>query len=308
MSKKIKPLKILYIEDERLDYERLQMEANPFRIQLIHKTNLEEGFETFKKEKGEKSFDGIILDALCLIRKDDNAPKKGHVLKAWKEFHVLAPNLLKVVFTGETSFAQTLNELLEETEINIFSKGNRDDVIRMLKMFVDENKNKEDRIIASRYADVFEVFDKGYLDLSDREALLECIKNMDNNEETKIKNTLSGVRRLQESIYRAINRIDKDMVPDEFLSDGKTDFRSIQWHLRGQFNKATKKGEGIEYVPKGTNVDQFADVIYTVVSNYGSHKKFSDISKYTLAAITYAMMDMLLWLKGFIEETAESDR
>jgi len=304
MGKKTNPLNILYIEDEKQDYERLQMEANPYRILLTHKTNLEDGIKIFK-EKGEKYFDGIILDALCLIKKDDSSPKKGHVLKAWEEFHTLAPNLLKVVFTGETAFAQNLNELLEETEVNIFNKGNSDDVHRMLEMLVEGSKNKEDRIIASRFADVFEVFDKGYLDSSDRETLLECIKNMGSNEEAKIKNTLSGIRRLQESIYRAINRIDKKMVPDEFLSEGNVQFRSIQWHLRGQYDNEAKKCSKIEYVPKNTNIDQFAEVIYTVASNYGSHKKFNDVLKYTLSAITYAILDLLLWFKGIAQEKME---
>lgn len=304
MSKKIKPLNVLYIEDEKQDYERLQMEANPYRILLTHETNLEEGIKTFR-EKGEKYFDGIILDALCLIRKEDNSPKKAHVLKAWKEFHALAPSLLKVIFTGETAFAQNLHELLEESEVYIFNKGSGDDVSKMLTMFVDESRHKEDRIIATRFADVFEIFDKGFLDSSDRETLLECIKNMNSNEEARIKNTLSGIRRLQESIYRAINKVDSKMVPDEFLLNGKTDYRGIQWHLRGQFNRDTRKSEGEEYVPMGTNIDQFADSIYTVVSNYGSHKKFSEVSKYTLSTITFAILDLLLWFKGFVQERTE---
>ncbi|MFH1704193.1 MAG: hypothetical protein ABIB41_12360 [Nitrospirota bacterium] len=301
MSKKTKPLNILYIEDEKQDYERLQMEANPYRILLTHETNLEDGIKTFE-EKGEKFFDGIILDALCLIKKDDSSPKKAHVLKAWKEFHALAPNLMKVIFTGETAFAKALHELLEETEVHIFNKGSVDDVRRMLTMFVDESRHKEDKIISSRFADVFEVFDKSYLDSSDKETLLECIKNMNSNDEAKIKNTLSGIRRLQESIYRAINRIDKNMVPDDFLSDGNVQFRSIQWHLRGRLNKEMKKCEGEEYVPFGTNIDQFADSIYTVVSNYGSHKKFNDVSKYTLSTITFAILDLLLWFKEVVQE------
>jgi len=302
MGKKSNPLNILYIEDEQKDCERLQMDANIYRIQLTHKTNLEEGIETFKK-KGEKFFDGIILDALCLIKRDDSIPKKGHVLKAWKEFHTLAPHLPKAVFTGETAFAKDLNELLEETDVKIFNKGNRDDVERMLKMFVDDSKNNVNRKIASRYADVFEIFDKGYLDLSDREALLECIKTIDSNDDTKIKNALAGIRRLLESIYIAINKIDKDMVPDDLVSNGNVRFRLIQNHLRGQYNKDTKKHEGLEFIPFGTNIDQFAEVIYTVVTNYGSHKKYNDVSKYTLSVIIFSMMDMLLWFKRFSQDS-----
>lgn len=55
----------------------------------------------------------------------------------------------------------------------------------------------------------------------------------------------------------------------------------------------------------GTNIDQFADSIYTVVSNYGSHKKFSEASKYTLSTITFAMMDILLWFKGVVQERTQ---
>jgi len=80
---------------------------------------------------------------------------------------------------------------------------------------------------------------------------------------------------------------------------------SRNFTIRRRFDRDTRKCEGEEYVPMGTNIDQFADSIYTVVSNYGSHKKFSNVSKYTLPTVTFAIMDLLLWCKGIVQEKME---
>jgi hypothetical protein len=201
-----------------------------------------------------------------------------------------------------------------ESKLRIFSKGSTEQVRTMLEMFVRESPHKEDRILASSFRDVFEVFETGHLDLSNRETLLEVLRNMNNTEEERIKMTLTGIRRLQGDIYRAINSMDKDMVPDNFLSEGDVHFRGLQKHLGGLWDG--KKNNGTVYVPFGTNIEQFADTVYTVVSNYGSHnkkfreasvshKKCNKVSKYTLSAITFAMLDLLLWFKEFVRERSE---
>jgi hypothetical protein len=80
MGEETEHLNILYIEDNEQDYRRLQRDANPYRILLEHETNLEDGIKTFKRREGEKFFDGIILDAWCLEKRDDTVQSETHAL------------------------------------------------------------------------------------------------------------------------------------------------------------------------------------------------------------------------------------
>lgn len=298
MSKKAKPFNVLYIEDEKADYENLQMQANPYRILLCHETNLEDGIGTFK-QKGDKFFDGIILDALCMVRRDDSGPKKGHILKAWKEFDALAPDLLKVVFTGETAFAKDLHELLEETDIHVFNKGNGEDVHRMLTMFVDASKHKEDRKIINRYGDVFDSIEKCLgPDAYDR--MLSCVKSMTNTDNTAITGTLSNLRKMQEYIYLALNRIDNHMVPDHLLvgDTGNTNINNkrIIDHLKGNFDRNSGKITTKEYVKHNSKEDRLLNYVYRGCSEE-IHVTDQHTTRYTVQSLVFAFMDLVLWLK-----------
>jgi hypothetical protein len=242
---------------------------------------------------------GIVLDVKCMLNRQQTSPQSNFVMEAVRYFQNKFAYIPIAILTGDTDKYKSLKEDFEGV-INVYYKGKEED--KMLAYLSAQAQTLDYVKIVNRYYEVFEVFEKGFLDSSDRETLFECIKNMSTTDEAKIKNTIAGIRRLQESVYRAINKVDKIMVPDEFVSDERVDFRGIQWHLRGRYNKATRKSEGEEFVPMGTNIDQFADSLYTVVSNYGSHKKFSRVTKYTLSTLTSAMMDLLLWFKDIAQE------
>lgn len=302
MSKKAKPINVLYIEDEPKDYANLQMNANPYHILLHHKTNLEDGLETFK-EKGDKFFDGIVLDALCMVRRDDSSPKKGHVVKAWTDFNVLAPDLLKVVYTGETAFAKDLGELLEETNIHVFNKGNGEDVHRMLTMLVDASKNKEDRKIINRYRDVFDSIEKCVEpDAYDR--MLSCLKSMTNTDNTAITGTLSNLRKMQEYLYVALNRVDNNMVPNHLLVDdtGNTNIsnKRIIDHLKGNFDRASGKITTTEYIKHNSKEDRLLNYVYRGCSEE-IHVTHQHTTRYTVQSLVFAFVDLVLWLKGIAD-------
>ena len=301
MSKKAKPLNVLYVEDEKEDYATLQMNANPHRVVLHHETNLEDGIEAFK-QKGDRFFDGIILDALCMVRRDDSGPKKGHVLKAWKEFDALAPNLLKVVYTGETAFAEDLQELLAETKVPVFNKGNREDVEKMLAMLVEEGKNKEDRKIIGRYSDIFDSIEK-YLEPDAPDAssrMLSCIKNMTNTDNTAITGTLGNLRKMQEYLYLALNRIDNNMVPDHLLVGDKGNIninnKRIIDHIKGNFDRTNGVITTEEYVKHNSKEDRLLNHVYKGCSEE-IHVTEQHTTRYTVQSLVFAFMDLVLWLK-----------
>lgn len=298
MSKsKDRALEFLIIDDDKPYVENFYRTAQKLRIRFKHFTSLEEARELIES-KGAQKVSGVILDVKCMIYRKQTSAQSNFIMEAIIYFQKNLSHIPIAILTGEPDKYKSLKEDFEG-RVNVYFKGKDEE--KLLSDLSFQAHDLDHVRLTNQYYEVFEVFDNDFLDSSDRETLLECIKNMNSNEEARIKNTLSGIRRLQESIYRAINKVDGKMVPDEFLLNGRTDFRGIQWHLRGRFNKNTRRNEGEEYVPMGSNIDEFADSLYTVVSNYGSHKKFSEVTKYTLSTLTFAIMDLLLWFKGIIQ-------
>jgi len=299
MSKKAKPLNVLYIEDNVDDYKRLQMVANTYRIILDHALSFEEGVKKYE-EKGEIYYDGIILDALCLIKQDDSIPRKEHVGKAYNYFNNNAKSLLSVIYTGETAYAKTIEEVFGEELIPIFNKGSDEETNKMLIMIVNASKQKEVRVFASRNPEVFEVFDKGYMDQEALEEILGCLRDMQSSDFTLIKNNLACLRRLQEKVYIALNRIDPAVVPDEFMKPDN--FVGSKVQVRAIYKYLTERG----YVKRYSIIDTYASSLYSITSDNGSHTPYENPdfrpTKYTVQAMIFAMLDLLLWFKKIAEE------
>lgn len=298
MSKKTKPLNVLYIEDNIDDCKHLQRVANSYRIMLDHASSFEEGKRKFEKE-GERHYDGVILDALCLINRDDSIPRKEHASKAYNYFSNKAKSLLTVIYTGETAYAKTLEEVFGKDSIPIFNKASNEETNNMLALLVEASKKNEIRLFASHYPDVYEVFDKKYIDEEALEELLSCLRDMLSSDFTTIKNSLACLRRLQEKVYIALNRIDSGIVPDKFMVPDNFIGSKIQ--VRAIYKHLTEQG----YVKRYSIIDTYASALYSITSDNGSHTPYENPdfrpTKYTVQAMTFAMLDLLLWVKSIAD-------
>jgi ActR/RegA family two-component response regulator len=82
LNKKLpRPLRVLIIDDDKSFVEELQRDANPYRIILDHAKSLEEAIEVMD-ERGEKAFAGIILDVICLKKKEQKVADESFLVKA----------------------------------------------------------------------------------------------------------------------------------------------------------------------------------------------------------------------------------
>jgi len=250
---------------------------------------LEEGKRFFEGKEG-KSFAGIILDVLCSQKEGELELHSSFITAANSYFDKNAPHIPRVILTGEPDQYKGLKDLYKDT-MNVYSKSVNEN--EMFDFLFSEAQKSDYVKIVNKYAVVFDVFEKDYLDCEAEQELIDCIKNMKSADFTVSKNTLGCLRRLQEKIYIAINRNDPKMVPAEFIEKG-VNVRSIIYHL-------TEKG----YVDRYSIIDKSAMHIYSIASNNGAHTPYESSSykptKYTVQSIVFAMMDLLLWLKEVME-------
>jgi len=293
MSKdKGKPMTILVVDDQ-VDFVEgtLKREARSRRILLEHVTNLEDAVALLQ-EKGEKAFAGIILDVICLKTRKDQIPDPSFIGTAIKTCEVKAPNLPRVILTGEPGTAIKVTELLGGDE-KVFVKEH-DQIIKMFDLIVEESAKIPHIAIRKKYDEVFEIFNKGYLSNDAEQDLLTCLLKMGIHESTVISDNLHRLRRIQEKIYLALNRINPIIVPTQLIEEKGPKCREIMKHLVRNRNVEDQK-----------IICRFSDLVYSFSSDYGSHvpntsPEYSP-TKYTVQSLTFAMLDILLWFKGVME-------
>ena len=301
------PLYVLIVDDNK-DYvvNTLQLDANPYRIKLIHAENLEEGEQVLDEYK-ESTLDGIILDVVCLKGRDSKVPDESFIGKAIAVCNKKAPGIPKVVLTGETKKAENLKKYFDGTH-RIFLKSKMEDVKEMFAYFVEKSEKKEERLITEEHANVFEIFAKNCLEEATKQELLSCLKNMYSSDLLAIRGNLNSLRIIQEDMYFALSEYDDQMVPREFVTNEKTGrkevkFSNVLYHLKGKYDQDTKKNLGKTYIHHGSLIDKLSSFAYRGCSD-GMHAIEKDEpikpTNYTVQAITNAVLDLLLWFKKVI--------
>jgi ActR/RegA family two-component response regulator len=287
-----KALNVLIIDDDTTFIEGLQRNANPFRIRLEHATNLEDGLLKLQ-ERGEKFYVGVILDVICLKDRKQQIPDPSFISKAMEEFNRLAPSLPKVILTGEPTRAESLKPIFAGNT-SVYHKS-AEQIEEMLTYFVKQSENLPRLKFAKKYPDIFSLFDDGHLGPNEEQALVACLEKFDHYEATVISDNLGRLRKLQEAIYLAINKINPEIVPMSYIEKNGPNCRSIMRHLK------TKR-----FVEETKIIDHFSDAIYSISSDYGVHvpntRPEYPPTRYTVQALNFAMLDQLLWFKGIVEK------
>jgi hypothetical protein len=285
------PLEMLIIDDSLPYVEALFRDAQRLDICLRRAGSLEEGRELFEGPEG-RGIVGVILDVKCLKTKQQEVPDSSFITAAIKYFGEAAPHLPLVVLTGETGQYRNLKELFEGT-LRIYSKGR--DEADMLAFLRAEAAKLDQVRLRGLYPDVFAVLDR-YLDAEAGEELLTCLKKMESPDFTTIKNNLGCLRRLQEKVYIALHRAASDLVPQRFVA-GEVNVVAAYKHL-------AETGR----VERYKIIDRCAELIYKITSDNGAHTPYINPkyppTRYTVQAVIFAMMDLLLWFGTAMEEHA----
>lgn len=295
---KDRPLVFLIIDDDKSYVDALYRNAQRLRILFKHYTNLEEA-KQFIESKDANAVSGVVLDVKCMMKKQQEVAHSNFIMEAVTYFRKNRPHLPLAILTGEPDQYKNLKELFMET-LNVYSKGSEEE--QMLGYLYEQAQNLDYVKLAKQYPDVFDAVES-YLDGEALEELISCFRNMYSSDFTTIKNSLACLRRLQEKVYIALNRMDSKIVPDELMKPdnfigSKIQVREIYKHLTAQ-----------NYVKRYSMIDTFASAIYSITSDNGSHTPYENPdfrpTKYTVQSITFAMLDLLLWLKSTGDSKSE---
>ena len=287
-------LPVLFIEDDMEYANELYKQAQNFHFELKHVRSLEEGKDFLATDKG-KAIQGIILDIRCMKRKEQEVADDTFLAAASDYFARTRPHLPVVAITGFADMYESMKHLFKDV-MPVFSKGG--DEKKMFEYLREKALDYEKMKIRSICRDVFETVDE-YFDKKLGEMLVSCIRDMDSEEEKLMTSTLANLRKLQEGFYIALNKLDKKMVPDDFIFDKRhepnVNNERIIKHLKGNFEDG--KGETTTaYIKYKSYEDRLLYFVYKGCSGE-LHLSPQKTSRYTVQALVYAFLDMVLWLR-----------
>jgi hypothetical protein len=316
---------ILLIDDNK-DYCRslrnrfLQIgEDIDLNIQVRDFQNLEDGFAELEKDSKYKA---LILDAKALITPEQETEDFNFLPLALHRLEKLNQKTGRIhtpfaVITGYYDNFLSFDTLIKEQKGKLFDKSSQEE--EMLQYLLKEIENCKITKIEKQYADVFQVFDKGYLESKFRKELLQILQNIEDSSQNQ--NILRAVRVIQDEVYIELNR--KNIVPSAIQKlNNRTNrnenfplsFADKNKHLSGNeiWDNSVKKNIASTTIYQTSAISYLASAIYKISSDFGNHppQKPTNVavdywempSNYAVKSLVFALLEQLLWFKNLMEK------
>ena len=300
----------LLIDDDETYCEGLKTSAHQIGIDEFNLNILVTSFHNWEDGAdylNDNFIHALILDAKCMIDREQQTEDFGflptviaNLVDFEKKQNRHIPFAVNTGYFGEKE-TEVMQRVVHERQSKIFDKTlPKNDLIAFL---VEEIKRAPTTKIERDYHDVFEVFDRNYLDSTFKTHLLQIIRKSDSDNPTEIKNTLALVRSLQEGVFQEVSKIDKTIIPDIFVKPNVS-FWKVQNHLSGNKSKYSAYKPSTE-VFQNTRIEYLSECIYKIASDNGSHNPYDKTelpSRYTVKSLVFAFLEQLLWFKAIMEK------
>ena len=304
---------ILLIDDEKEYCQSLRSrflsigEDSDLNIQVKGFQNLEDGFAELEKDNKYKA---VILDAKALIKTDQETADLDFLPVALHRLEKLNQKTGRIhtpfaVITGYYDNFLSFDTLIKEQKGKLFDKSSQEE--EMLQYLLNEIENSENTKIEKQYADVFEVFNKGYLTSSYRTDLLEILRNLENT--SRLKDKFNPLRKFLEPIYKAIKAKNTSLIPDIVFYNRNGKDVNLDWihrYITGQ--KVT-----IPPPPNRNGIDYQRDSIIPFHTGWGikyleelgskiSHDYTDEVTIYAYKSAVFGLLEILLWFRNLMEK------
>lgn len=296
-----KSYKVLFVDDDHRYSKTLIDRASGKGIELVHFDNWEEA-----KSELDESFDdyeAVIVDGKGKLTKDSPGDDQIHVSRALKDLN-------KMIGAGKYVPYVILSKYLEVKKAidDIFFEKIRDEN-EMFEYLIFAIENSEKHKIKAKYPEPFSCFGEKYLDNKHEKFLINIIRVFESEKIENPENLLFNPCRIMlEQIFREINHIAPRILPSALINyeEQRVPLDICLNYLSGTLEKI-KGYSGIKFPDyRGNKVlpDYISEQIQTIIAvcHPSSHEIQDKYSKYTFMSVLWALFDVLIWLKRFIDE------
>lgn len=306
---------VLWIEDDLHSMDRFRQDAKLEGITLEGYESAEAGKEVLSREISR--FDAVLLDARFFLEKGQVAGTEDLKGLMEMEKHIISLQATKIlprfILTGHADFENdgTFKELFPKH----YRKYSQSDCIRLFKDIKAEVDSTEERKIQVQFPRVFELCNESYLRRDAMQPLLDILKGvvgLDQNLNYKLY--FNPLRKILELMFRLCHR--RNLLPDIcFDPHGGVNLDACSKILAGQ---------DVEYLSFQARTPIFTKVVSTSVrrilnpvqglSHTSSNEAKVNLdqhlatvqSPYLLYSLTFELLDVLLWLRDFLDHKAET--
>lgn len=311
---------ILWIDDQHEELQDFSIQAEINGIHLIGYPSYEEGFEQL--ERKTSFFDGVLLDGLFFEKKGQ---VRGEEDEAGLGKAIGRLNQLKYkkdfpwfVLSGKDSFTKESNPLLKADRKKCFDKTNGDDIDELFHAIKKDADALDDTQVKHRYHRVFSVCTENYIGESAADPLLTILKSFSIPEaDFQDEVFFNPLRVVLEKMFRAAH--DYGLLHNRCIKGGNVVLKNSFKFLSQQKVKVADELEVVctkKHFP--TLIERAVENILDV-TNVASHSESPEkeqsrlelaayrqtvSSPYLLYSLTFQLMDVLLWFKGYVDENS----
>lgn len=307
---KRKTIEVFWLDDQHESMGLFITRAKLCDIILHPFTSSEEGLPVL--EERLHFFDAVLFDARFFHRKDQQ--------RGTEELDGLSEAIEKVIQLRSkkafTPFILSGQESLEKDDsfkqltkkYPFYRKSNPKDVQRLFKDIRLAAEDMADTQIRHRFHRVFNVCTDRYIGVKAAQELLTILRR--ENDETLVldaNNYITPIRKIMEDLFSACHR--EGLVPEAFIT-GNVALNETSKFLAGHDERGYRIKADV--VPR-----MIAELLKNIlaVAQPALHRTHVDEhmaavrSSYLLYSVTYMLLDVLLWFKGFADgRTAASDK
>lgn len=280
-----------------------------FRLKSAEAGVKVEVFTTWDKTKeyltSRQPVDAVVLDAKGQLTADSN-PGEAHLLESltW----VKAAKVPYAIYTAFTDSLPMLEQQLAENRVFTKSKHKEEDVFKFLKQEIAKSPK-------AKFPEPFACFGGKYLDSKYQEMLINVVLTLQ-NEELKNPDAIlfNPCRIMLERVFEKITEVDESILPYALLNfeDQRVGLTNCSRYLNGVTVTIRTIEHGktkyIHYSGPRIFDDYISQQVQAIIRicHPASHAIQNKYSPYTFQSVLWALFDVLIWLKEFIDSRKKS--
>lgn len=307
-------INILHIDDEEdvstyLDDICAEKEEDIF---IWHFETFDEGVTALKENPF--SFNGIILDAKCLLNKEDGVFDEQNVIKTINEIEqVFRSQSIRLPYCILSGYKERLQRYIETNNLDAFDKNDQEE--DALEYIIRSQSNVLRFGFSNKFPSIIEMSEAGLLLNHNVSTILGIYQaeQLKSTNSALIKAQISQVRPILERVLINLSEIGEyegdSLVPKEYVaqSNQRITIQNLQgcfMYLNGKQITVRDNQNQERNIRRSKIMPDFisrqSSNIYSISSEIANHTNEETGTMHTLSMTFYSLIDILYWYKTFI--------
>jgi hypothetical protein len=303
----MKKYKVVWFDDECDMLPLIKESASLNDIYLIGYNNAEDGIKEL--EVNILNYDAAVVDGIFFRKHGQQADAKNQ--NALADVALALERLMDkkklpwFILSGQTSFTKERNSFADAFKDNkVFDKLNDEDLNTLWISIKLEADQQTETQIRHKYQRVFDVCVEKYIGSEGASHLLTILIN--ENLENAFENPglyFNPLRKIIEDLFVAFNKY--GLLPDVFIKSSVALTESSKF-LSGLMEKNYQLDAPVFPKVVSDNVRNILAVCQPAAHRAEIDTFVSQVnSPYLLLSVTYQLLDVLLWFKGFVDSNGD---